>query len=535
VYTRLSVEDSGRKGADTIETQIELVTAYVSERSYLSLTDTYIDNGSSGKDFDRPAWNRLMDDIRAGRVDCVCVKDLSRFGRNYIETCEFLEKIFPFMGVRFLSVNDGYDSEHEEGHEGLIIALKNLINDNHIRDISRKVGSSIKTRRERGEFTGSFAPFGYKKSVSEKGRLAPDEETAPIVRQIFTWRAEGASQREICQRLDDAGVLPPAGRLRKEYNVKGDGYYKATVWQPRAIRKMITNRVYLGHLAQGKTRQALCEHKPLAFVPQSEWHISENAHEPIISLELWEAANAVEAERRKKYFEDVERPALPDNLFKGFLVCGACGSKLVRRHSLKTNPSGKSYEYISYHCNIQRQHPEDKKFPMVRFETIYGTVFPMAEQRLRLAADLGAIIEKRAKRQVDPRAAIDAEISRAVRELESVSQRLAGLYENYADRLLSEREYVAVKGEYERRAESLRLRTEELSRRAAIVADVSASGNRWLTAARAFQNPETLTREMLEAMVESIVVSGPEKIEVTWKFKDEFALLESVAGEEAAS
>ena len=113
VYARLSREDSGRKGADTIETQIELVTSYVAQLPYLSLYDTYIDNGESGKDFERPAWQRLMDDIRSGRVDCVCVKDLSRFSRNYIETIEFLEKIFPFMGVRFVSVNDGYDKFHQ--------------------------------------------------------------------------------------------------------------------------------------------------------------------------------------------------------------------------------------------------------------------------------------------------------------------------------------------------------------------------------------------------------------------------------------
>jgi len=534
VYVRLSLEDSGRKGADTIGTQIELVTGYVNERPYLTLIDTYIDNGASGADFDRPAWNRLMDDIRAGRVDCVAVKDLSRFGRNYIETCEFLEKIFPFMGVRFLSVNDGYDSDHEGGHsEGLIVALKNLINDKYLRDISRKVSSSVKARRERGEYIGTFAPFGYKKSSVVKGKLVPDEETAPIVRQIFAWRAEGIGQSTICQRLDEMGILTPAGRLREQFNVNGANYYRASIWQPKAIKKMVQSRVYLGHLEQGKTRQAVYEHRPLEVIPPSGWQITENTHDPIVSVELWEAANAVEVARRKEYFEDRPRRELPDNLFKGFLVCGTCGNKLVRLYSKKVNPSGKAYEYYNYNCSLKRQHPMDQQFHMVRLETIYDAVFPLVTQRLAMAANLGAVIEKRAKRQANPRAVLDAEISRVTRELASINTRLAGLYENYADKLLSEQEYVRIKAEYENRAAALRKRTEELSQRAAVVADVSASDNRWLSAARAFQNPTELTREMLEALIEKIVVNSPIDINVIWNHRDEFALLESCAREEA--
>jgi len=172
VYARLSLEDSGRKGADTIETQIELISSYVAKSSDLSLYNTFIDNGASGKDFERPAWSRLMDEIRAGRIDCIVVKDLSRFSRNYIETCEFLEKIFPFMGVRFVSINDGFDSHTSSNrNEGLIIALKFLVNNQYLKDTSRKISASIKARRERKEYIGTHAPYGYQKSKAVKGKL----------------------------------------------------------------------------------------------------------------------------------------------------------------------------------------------------------------------------------------------------------------------------------------------------------------------------------------------------------------------------
>jgi DNA invertase Pin-like site-specific DNA recombinase len=454
------------------------------------------------------------------------------FGRNYIEACELLEKVFPFMGVRFISVNDGYDSELEGGHsEALILSLKNLVNDQYVREISRKVSTSLKVRRERGEHCGAFAPFGYVKSKTVKNKLEPDEETAPIVRDIFRWRAEGMGQSAICKRLDEMGVPCPSRLLMQRYNLKKDGYYKASVWQPKAIKRMIASRLYLGHLEQGKTRQALYEYKPLRQVPESEWHITENAHDPIVSVELWEAANDVSRENRAKYHDGLTYPNLPENLFKGFLVCGACGSKLARHHNKRTNPSGKQYEYFYYACSISRQHPE-RQFPMVRFENIYDAVLPAVAQRLALVENMGALIEKRAKSKENPHALLDAEIGRVTRELEDFSQKIAGLYEKYVVKDLSEREYCLIKDEYAARQNVLRDRIDALSRRAAVLTENANVDNRWLSATRAFVNPTELTREMLEAMVESIEVSGPTNIHVTWKFRDDFILLEACTKEE---
>ena len=532
LYARLSVEDSGRKGADTIETQIELIHSYVSNHDHLDIYDTYIDNGESGADFERPAWTRMMDDIRSGKVNCIAVKDLSRFGRNYIETCEMLEKIFPFMGVRFISINDGYDSGKDGGYsDTLIISLKNLVNDRYLKDISRKISSSKKVRRERGEYTGAFAPFGYRKMKSDKHRLEPDKVTAPIVRDIFRWRSEGMSQSAICKRLDELGVPCPSRYLKERYNVQGSDYYKANIWRPKAIRMMIRSRTYLGHLEQGKTRQALYEHQPLTAIPQDEWHVSENTHEPIVSVELWEAANAVETDRHKEFFEDRNFTELPDNLFRGFLVCGVCGYKLSRRHSVRVNPSGKRYEYYHYSCSLKQQHPQDQQFPMVQYKDIYDVVFPQVSDRLKLVANMGAIIEKRAKNRQNLRAALDAEIAVSSRELEKKNEQLAKLYDNYAVKIVNEREYLQHKSRYEREAESLRKRLDDLARRVALMADTFDSDNQWLKASQEFISLKTLTREMLEALVEKIVITHAGEIDMVWKFGDDYALLQSCSEE----
>ena len=285
VYVRLSHEDSGR---GTIEAQAALVTSYVAQRADLALVDTYTDNGASGKDFNRPAWTRLMGDIKKGRIDCVCVKDLSRFSRNYIETYEYIEKIFPLMGVRFLSVNDKYDSRAANSAYGLVVALKSLVHALYIKDISRKTSAAFTARRARGEYIGAFAPFGYVKSSEVKGLLVPDLTTAPAICSIFKWRAGGMSRGEICKKLEDAGIPCPSMRLRQIANVRGTDYYRTNAWAPRAIKRIIRNPVYLGHLTYSKTR---C-------------NLAENMHMPLVCQKLWDAANAVEVERGAKYGQE---------------------------------------------------------------------------------------------------------------------------------------------------------------------------------------------------------------------------------------
>lgn len=209
-YVRLSVLDGPQCDSDSIENQEALVRAYVESDPSLSLFSVYSDNGETGVDFERDDFERLLDDIRAGKVDCVIVKDLSRFGRNYIEAGEYLEKIFPFMGVRFIAVNDGYDSIDPAASDSLSMHLKNLVNDVYARDISQKICPVLQEKQERGEFIGNWAAYGYLKSAEDKHRLVVDEETAPVVRDIFQWRLIGMDYQEIAKRLTELGIPSPS-------------------------------------------------------------------------------------------------------------------------------------------------------------------------------------------------------------------------------------------------------------------------------------------------------------------------------------
>jgi len=360
------------------------------------LIDTYVDNGASGKDFDRLAWLRLMDDIRAGRVDCVVVKDLSRFSRNYIETCEFLEKVFPFMGVRFVSVNDGYDNQSPgDRNEGLIVALKSLVNTQYLKDISRKISSSVNARRERGDYMGARPPYGYRKSKAIKGKLEIDDKTAPIVRDIFTHRANGLSHYAICNILNDANISCPLMVLRSEGKVKAEGHNRSDIWLPRTIKKIVTSHIYLGHVVYGKTSQSLASNKPITWHDESDWIIKENVHEPIVSQELWDAANAVATQRKELHASYQKgRPPLPKNIFQGLLVCGHCNTNMQRAYSSKTSTSGKFHEYCYYTCATPHKHTKGQPVKKIRFEAIYDLVFPLVVDALQSASNIGKIIKK---------------------------------------------------------------------------------------------------------------------------------------------
>ena len=234
VYVRLSIENSGKDDdGDSIENQTSICKEYIAEHPDLKLFDIYEDNGKKGTHFDRPEFQRMMEDVKGGKVQCILVKDLSRFGRDYIEAGQYLEKIFPFLGVRFISITDGYDSLTSDDAEGaLMIPLKNMMNDVYAKDISRKIITSFRARQEKGEYLPAFPPYGYVKSKTRAYRYEVDEAVAPYVRMIFEWKAAGVSHNEICKRLNDMGAVTPAKR-KVELGIWHAEKYKHTVWYGR--------------------------------------------------------------------------------------------------------------------------------------------------------------------------------------------------------------------------------------------------------------------------------------------------------------
>ena len=251
LYARLSVLDNGKADGDPIESQVKIMEQYLSEHSELRLVDQYLDNGYSGVSFERPQWERLMHDVKAGKIDCIIVKDLSRLGRNYIETGNFLERICPNLGIRFISVNDNYDTHNIHSRDELTVSVKNIVNDYYAKDISMKSGAALKAKRQNGEYIGNYAPHGYRKDPENKNRLLVDPETAPVIQQIYEWRAQGLGIGTIARMLNEQDI-PSPGRYRFEHGIITNNNKKgsALLWNRHALSDILRNIAYIGHAQQ---------------------------------------------------------------------------------------------------------------------------------------------------------------------------------------------------------------------------------------------------------------------------------------------
>ena len=281
IYVRLSVEDSGRQGSDTIKNQEEMIRRYIVQQDDMQPVGVYCDNGRSGTSYKRPEFARMMEDAQAGRIDCIVVKDLSRLGRNYLETGKYLERIFPVLGVRFVAVADHFDTQAAQRDDGFFIPLKNIVNEMYSRDLSKKVGSVLAQRQRQGAFIGAWASYGYRKCAHDPHKIEPDEETAPVVQAMFQMRLDGMGSRQIADWLNAQGIPSPS---RRRY-LKGEvlcSRFADIAWQAQTVRKILSSQVYLGHMVQGKKRASFYEGKKQRALPPSEWKVVRHTHQPII-------------------------------------------------------------------------------------------------------------------------------------------------------------------------------------------------------------------------------------------------------------
>lgn len=340
MYLRLSRDDSDvgdatdgkgnvKAESNSIGNQRELIRAYIYEQQDIELYDIYVDDGFSGSNFDRPEFKRMMSDVEAGRVNCVIVKDLSRFGRDYIESGRYIQKVFPALGVRFIALTDHYDSFHADaGESGIVLPVKNFINDSYCRNISTKVKSQLEVKRKNGECIAPFALYGYRKAEYNKNQLVIDEYAADIVRRIFEWKMDGMAVSAIAEKLNGLGVLSP-----KEYKKSIGSNYKGgfsgavkSMWSSSAVKRILSNEVYLGHLIQGKTEKINYKLKKSVEKPKEEWVKVENTHEAIISED-----NFLIVQNLLKVDSRVSPVSEKSSLFAGVLFCGDCGEQMIRR------------------------------------------------------------------------------------------------------------------------------------------------------------------------------------------------------------
>lgn len=328
-YLRLSIEDGDKAESESIVNQSILIDNYMKSTSDITIVETFKDDGFSGTDFKRPGFQAMLKAIENKEINCIIVKDLSRFGREHIDVDRYIQKVFPQLGVRFIAINDNYDSETANITDThLVLPVKSFVNDTYCRQNSQKVRSHLSAKRNIGEYVGNYVSYGYKKCDADKSQIETDPVAAKHVRDIFNWKMEGMSNQLIADKLNELGVLAPADYKRATgVNFKSSFQTHLTSrWSAVAIIRILKNPIYYGVLQQGKSQRINYKVKVQRALPKEEWVIFENHHEGIVTKEEYETVQMLLAKDT--------RIAPGENrlyLFGGLLSCGDCGSNLIRR------------------------------------------------------------------------------------------------------------------------------------------------------------------------------------------------------------
>ena len=525
LYIRLSQEDSDngteKQESNSVTSQKTLLNEFIEEHDDLIVYDTYIDDGFTGTDFNRPSFQRLLEDMRSGNINCVIVKDLSRLGRNYIEVGNYIEQVFPLFNIRFIAINDSVDSfKNPTSTNTILVPFKNLINDEYCRDTSTKIRTSLNGKKKKGEFIGAFPSYGYIKNPKDKHRLIIDESVADIIRNIFDWNVnEGLGKIAICHRLNDLGILNPTGHKKLElgqnYNNYGiqDNTY---TWTPSTIRNILNNEVYIGNTVQGKRRTKSYKVHKVEAVPKEEWVRVENTHEPIIDKETFEKAQEMSRRDTK-----VSQKTKELSVWAGFLKCADCGRAMNKKSS--TNKSGSKYEY--YICSTYRK----KSNKLCTKHTIKEELLEKAVvQAINLHIDLLINTEEIIKQinqssfQNLKNENIENMIMTKQNEISKISNFKRTLYEDWKIEDITRDEYLEYKQKYENDIERLKLNIERLQNEKQKYENQNQSSNKWIEKFKEQKGITELSRDIMMELIDCIYVHDNGNITIRFKFEDEF-------------
>ncbi len=519
LYIRLSREDGDKPESESVSSQKAILERFVSENPEIILADYYIDDGYSGTDFDRPAFQRMIADAASKKINCVIVKDLSRFGRNYVEAGKYLELVFPTFRLRFIAVNDGIDSfAHPSTMNNVIVPFKNIINDEYCRDISVKVRSALDIRRRQGKFIGSFAAYGYKKDENDHNKLVIDEEAAANVRYIYEKFLSGYSIIGVARSLNARGIPnPSAYKAEKGLNCRRAHCKSGSAWTDSTVRRILTSEVYIGNLVQKKNEVISYKIHLSKQVEKQNRITVEDTHKPIISRQDFDKVQSLL--RRDTRTSPAEKDGRL-SVFAGFIKCADCGRAMQKRTVKQPN---KTYEY--YVCSTYRKmHSSLCTKHAVRAEALEEAVLVTLNKYIEIAVDFDRLLEKinRVKKGGARSKRLSEALSASMKELEKSKKILLDLYPDYKSGIISGEQYFALKEKYEnsaKRAEAEISRIKEEMRNFASGVDGS---NEFVSLFKKFGGLKELSREVLTELVENIYVHEGGAIEISLKCKDAF-------------
>lgn len=497
LYMRLSKDDDGLTESSSISTQRKMLLSFAKESGF-SVYDEYVDDGYSGTNFERPAFKRMIRDILDKKVNMVITKDLSRLGREYITTGQYTEIFFPEHGVRYIAINDGYDSENLYND---IAPFKNVVNEMYARDTSKKIKSAFETKMNEGSFVGSFAPYGYQKDPKDKNHLIIDENTAPIVQEIFDMAEMGTKPIDIARNLNSRKIMTPAMyRCYTKPHLNIDKYSKRKEWTSESISKMLRNKVYLGHTVQGKTEKASFKSKVTIIKPQSEWKIVKNMHDAIITQEQFDNVRKRVVERTNK------RKSNFRNVFSGIAKCADCGKNMsttgTRKKGAIANLVCGGYKlYGSKECTNH----------FIDYETLYNIVLEELRKHICLTDEEKKSILKELQDNLNEEKGIE-NCSKLIEEYKAsitgIDNIIRHLYEDNVTGKISDTRFVNLLSTYEQQQTELKNKIQELENKEKLKEDSKEEAfKKFFDLIEELDDISELTSDLLYKVIDHIEIS----------------------------
>lgn len=515
IYLRISRDDGDKAESDSIQNQRALLRDYVENDPELELTKEFVDDGYSGTTFDRPGFQEMIDQAQSGDIDCIIVKDLSRLGRNYIETGRMIDQIFPLLKIRFISVNDHFDSFSDNNEaDQIIVPFKNLINDAYCRDISMKIRSQLDVKRKNGQFVGAWAPYGYRKDPKDKSHLIIDEKAADIVKMIFDMKLSGYSQCRIADKLNEMGVLTPLEYKRSTGLNCNVGFWKGDSprWVPPMVTRILTNELYIGNMVQGKFRKVNYKVKKLEAVDEKDWVRVTGTHDAIVTKAVFERIQELLQfdTRTSPNKETVE-------LFAGILRCAECGQNMT----LRTRRRGdKSYRY--YYCSTARDG-KGCAYHSINADKLERVILSVVQNQVKLLLDVNALIEK--SDNLPLRSHREKVLSGQIRTLDEEITRYqlmrGRLDADYKDGVIDQNDYEDLKQKFVENIEKAKQIKSSLERQKTEAREEPILPPEWLEEIRHHGQIEKLTRRMVVMLIDRILIHDKNNVEVIFRYKDE--------------
>ncbi len=503
LYARLSEESEANRERATIETQMDLLRRFVADSDDIVVEKEYFDISYSGTNFNRPGFEEMVQDMRKGIINCIIVKDLSRLGRDYIETGNYIERVFPFFNVRFIAVTDGYDS-NKSGEE-LLVPLKNMVNEMYSKDLSKKVKTAFETMRKNGEYPAGSVPYGYQRV---NRHLLPDDGVKDTVKEIFGLFLHGSKINQIVKHLSAKTVNPRAYKYLKSGNAIPEGFY--TGWNIQTVHGILENAVYTGTSIWNKSKKVNGKRVKL---PGKEWTVIENTHEALVSKEDFDKVQ----EMLKKKASDFHASCVHDhaqyNLFGKKIICGSCGKTMGFRVEYLKNGSNKKIYRCRTYLNGNSAGCTSHKISACEVE---NAVFQAVHKHMELCISEEDMVKRMNARTESQQKynLYGKEADKIRRELQKTAEIKAGIFEDYKEHLIDEEQYVQISKNYADKMKGLEYRLEEMLKAQASYSKSYHIDTDWKTVVKKYLKKRKLTKEMVGAFVESVTVHEGGRLEI---------------------